>query len=160
MSKATHRFVLNGRETAVEAAHDRPLLAVLRDDLGLRCARFGCGAEQCGACMVLVDGRPAFSCARDIATLAGREITTVEGLATDPVFSALHDAFIELQAAQCGYCIAGILISARALLAGDPAPDRASVVAALEPHLCRCGAHNRILAAVERAAANLAGAPA
>lgn len=142
-------FRVNGRAVEVSADGDVPLLAVLRGELGLTGTRFGCGHERCGACMVLVDGVPAYACARPAWSVADRAVTTVEGLAArnDP----LIQAFLDEQAGQCGYCLSGILISARALLEREPEPDRAAVVAALDPHLCRCGAHNRIVRAVLRA---------
>jgi aerobic-type carbon monoxide dehydrogenase small subunit (CoxS/CutS family) len=130
-----------------------PLLSVLREQLQLRGTRFGCGTEQCGACMVLVDGEPVFSCAREIATVAGRSVTTIEGLATNGTLHPLQQAFLDEQAGQCGYCVAGILMSAAALLARNPHPDRAEIAAALDRHLCRCGAHNRIMKAIEKAGA-------
>jgi nicotinate dehydrogenase subunit A len=134
----------------------KPLLAVLRDDLALRGSRFGCGTEQCGACMVLIDGEPSYSCAREIATVAGRRVTTVEGLARNGVPHPLQRAFIDEQAGQCGYCLSGILMSAAALLARNAQPSRAEVAAALDPHLCRCGVHNRIIRAVQKAGAVMA----
>lgn len=143
-------FRVNGRPVETSADGDVPLLAVLRGELGLTGTRFGCGLELCGACMVLVDGHPVYSCTRSAWSVADRAVTTVEGLAArgDP----LIQAFLDEQAGQCGYCLSGILVSARALLDRDPHPDRAAVVAALDPHLCRCGAHNRIVRAVLRAA--------
>jgi aerobic-type carbon monoxide dehydrogenase small subunit (CoxS/CutS family) len=128
---------------------------VLRDDLGLRGSRFGCGTEQCGACMVLIDGEPAYSCAREVETVAGKRITTVEGLVPNGAPHALQQAFIDEQAGQCGYCLSGILVSAAALLARNTRPSRAEVAAALDRHLCRCGVHNRIIRAVQRAGAAL-----
>jgi aerobic-type carbon monoxide dehydrogenase small subunit (CoxS/CutS family) len=109
--------------------------------------------------MVLIDGKPEFSCAREVATVAGRHVTTVEGLATGGALSPLQQAFLDEQAGQCGYCLAGILISASALLAANPRPNRADIIAALDPHLCRCGMHNRVIRAVQRAAA-ISGASA
>lgn len=149
----TTAFEVNGR--AVEVADDpaTPLLDVLRNTLDLRGSRYGCGLEQCGACMVLLDGQPECSCAREVGTVAGRRVTTVEALAAHP----LCDAFLAEQAGQCGYCLSGILVSAKALLDRAPRPSRAEIVAALDRHLCRCGAHPRIIRAVERAAARLAG---
>jgi aerobic-type carbon monoxide dehydrogenase small subunit (CoxS/CutS family) len=135
----------------------KPLLAVLRDDLALRGTRFGCGTEQCGACMVLIDGEPSYSCAREIATVAGRRVTTVEGLARDGMHP-LQQAFIDEQAGQCGYCLSGILMSAAALLARNTQPSRAEVAAALDAHLCRCGVHNRVIRAVQKAGAIMTGA--
>jgi nicotinate dehydrogenase subunit A len=146
---AEREFVVNGDTVRITGDGTRPLLAVLREELGLRGSRFGCGSEQCGTCMVLIDGEPAYSCAREVGSLAGRKVTTVEGLALAP----LRQAFLDEQAGQCGYCLSGILISAAALLARDPQPSRAAIAAALDPHLCRCGAHNRIIRAVARAAA-------
>jgi nicotinate dehydrogenase subunit A len=148
---ATHDLSVNGTSVRVASEGTTPLLTVLRDELKLRGSRFGCGNEQCGACMVLIDGEPAFSCAREIASVAGRSITTVEGLAGDGRLHPLQQAFLEQQAGQCGYCLSGILISAAALLARKAAPSRAEIAAALDVHLCRCGIHNRVIRAVERA---------
>ncbi|MBS7543282.1 (2Fe-2S)-binding protein [Ancylobacter oerskovii] len=150
------RFTVNGRSVEVDAAGDVPLLAVLRGDLGLTGSRFGCGLEQCGACMVLVDGAPAYACSRPAWSVADRSVATIEDVGRDPVLAALKQAFLDEQAGQCGYCLSGIVMSARALLAREPSPDRAAVVAALDRHLCRCGVHNRIVRAVQRAAAHLA----
>lgn len=151
------RFELsvNGATQTVEADADTALLYVLRNALGLRGSRFGCGHEQCGACMVLVDGTPAYSCTLPVSAVAGRPVTTVEGLggANDP--HPLQEAILAEQAGQCGYCLSGILISAAALLERNLNPSLAEVASALEPHLCRCGAHNRIVRAVLRAAAAL-----
>src|SRR5262249_46280084 len=130
-------------------------LDVLRGELGLCGTRFGCGTEQCGACMVLIDGEPSFSCARSIESSAGKIVTTVEGLSSDDVLSPLQQAFLDEQAGQCGYCLSGILISATALLARNPRPSRGEIAAALDRHLCRCGAHNRIMRAVARAGATM-----
>ena len=150
-------FTLNGRAVTVDADPTKPLLSVLRNELGLRGTRFGCGLEQCGACMVLVDGEPTYACAREIATIAGKTITTVEGLARNGAPHPLFDAFLDEQAGQCGYCLSGILVSAAALLARNPQPSRAEVAAALDPHLCRCGVHNRIIRAVQKAGAAMTG---
>jgi aerobic-type carbon monoxide dehydrogenase small subunit (CoxS/CutS family) len=146
-------FVVNGRPVSVKADGTTPLLSVLRDELGLRGSKFGCGAEQCGACMVLIDGKPEHSCARDVATVAGKAITTVEGLAGNGTLHPLQQAFLDEQAGQCGYCLSGILISAAALLKQNANPSRADIIAALDPHLCRCGIHNRVIRAVQKAAA-------
>ncbi|CAN0339192.1 unnamed protein product, partial [Phaeothamnion confervicola] len=143
-------FVVNGRPVRVETEATTPLLAVLRDELGLRGTRFGCGTEQCGACMVLIDGEPAYACTRTVDTLAGKTITTVEGLA-DGALHPLQQAFLDEQAGQCGYCLSGILVSATALLKRNPSPSRDDIVAALDPHLCRCGIHNRVIRAVQKA---------
>ena len=148
---------VNGETRRVEATEGAPLLWVLRNDLGLRAARFGCGHEQCGACVVLVDGQPTYSCTRGVATLEGRTITTVEGLGAAEKPHPIQDAFLAEQAGQCGYCLSGMLMAAKALIDANPTPSRQQIVAALDPHLCRCGAHNRIIRAVERAAAILRG---
>ena len=154
------RLTVNGKSVAVETDGSKPLLAVLRDELALRGTRFGCGTEQCGACMVLIDGAPEFSCAREIATVEGRSITTIEGLSPNGALHPLQQAFLDEQAGQCGYCLSGILISAAALLARNPKPARADIIAALDPHLCRCGMHNRVIRAVERASVATSGAAA
>jgi nicotinate dehydrogenase subunit A len=146
-------LVVNGRTVHVDGDGTTPLLSVLREQLALRGSRFGCGTEQCGACMVLIDGEPSYSCAREVATVAGKAITTVEGLAGNGALHPLQQAFLDEQAGQCGYCLSGILISAAALLARNPRPSRGEIVAALDPHLCRCGMHNRVIRAVERAGA-------
>ena len=151
-------FILNGDEVRLDVDPTKPLLSVLRDDLALRGTRFGCGTEQCGACMVLIDGAPSYACAREIATVAGKTVTTVEGLLVDNELSPLQQAFIAEQAGQCGYCLSGILMSATALLEHNPRPTRAEVAAALDRHLCRCGVHNRIIRAVQKAGAQLAEA--
>jgi nicotinate dehydrogenase subunit A len=145
------QLIVNGEAVHVKSDGAKPLLSVLRDELGLRGTRFGCGTEQCGACMVLIDGEPAFSCARGLASLAGKAVTTVEGLTQNGAPHPLQQAFVEEQAGQCGYCLSGILISAAALLARNPRPSRGEIAAALDRHLCRCGAHNRIMRAVARA---------
>jgi aerobic-type carbon monoxide dehydrogenase small subunit (CoxS/CutS family) len=150
-------FTVNGRKVDVSVEGTTPLLAVLRNTLGLAGTRFGCGLEQCGACMVLVDGEPVYACTREVATIAGKAITTIEGLANGESLHPLQQAFLAEQAGQCGYCLSGILMSAKALLDRNPHPSRAEIAAALDRHLCRCGAHNRIIRAVERAAAG--GAP-
>jgi nicotinate dehydrogenase subunit A len=144
-------LIVNGRSVHVDTDGTKPLLSVLRDELALRGSRFGCGTEQCGACMVLIDGEPAYSCTRAIESVAGRTVTTVEGLWSDDTLRPLRQAFLDEQAGQCGYCLSGILVSAAALLARNPRPSRAEIASALDPHLCRCGAHNRILRAVARA---------
>ena len=143
-------FTVNGRSVRVEAEGGSPLLSVLRDELGLRGAKFGCGTEQCGSCMVLIDGEPAYSCTREIGTLTGKAVTTIEGLSRDGALSPLQQAFLDEQAGQCGYCLSGILIAATALLKKKPKPSRADIVEALDPHLCRCGIHNRVVRAVQR----------
>jgi len=145
---AGYDLVVNGKPVHVTSDGSKPLLDVLRGELGLRGTRFGCGTEQCGTCMVLIDGEPSFSCARAIESLAGRVVTTIEGLAPGDVLSPLQQAFLDEQAGQCGYCLSGILISATALLTRNRKPSRSEIAAALDRHLCRCGAHNRIMRAV------------
>jgi nicotinate dehydrogenase subunit A len=148
-------LTINGAPRPVAAAEDTPLLAVLRNELGLRSSRFGCGHEQCGACMVLLDGVPVYSCTLPVGSVGSRAVTTVEGLGNPRTPHPIQTAILDEQAGQCGYCLSGIQISAAALLARNPAPSRAEIVAALEPHLCRCGAHLRLIRAVERAAAQM-----
>jgi len=149
---------VNGKLHRVEADADTPLLYVLRGDLQLNAAKFGCGVAQCGACTVVVDGVATFSCVTPIGRLAGKEITTVEGLGSIDAPGSLQRAFIEEQAAQCGYCIAGMMMRAHALLLKNPHPSDAEIRSELEPNLCRCGTHMRILRAVQRAAQNSSGA--
>jgi len=134
-----------------------PLLNLLRDELGLSGAKLGCGEGECGACMVLVDGRPQTSCNLPLWAVQDHDITTLEGLGSAERPHALQEAFIAENAGQCGYCLSGILVSASALLQHTPRPTRADICAALDKHLCRCGAHERIIRAVQRAAQALAG---
>ena len=148
----TVRLQVNGVERAVEADPATPLLSVLRGELGLKAAHFGCGANQCGACHVLIDGQAVASCDTPLWAAAGKEIVTVEGLGTPERPHPLQRAFIAEQAMQCGYCVSGVLISAAALLKRNPDPSEAQVRAALDRNLCRCGAHNRMVRAVLRAA--------
>ena len=143
---------VNGKRHRVEAPGDTPLLYVLRNDLQLNGAKFGCGLGQCGACTVMVDGQAIFSCITPINALEGRAIRTVEGLGTAEKPGPMQRAFIEEQAAQCGYCIAGMMMRAQALLQRNSKPTDEQIRAELEPHLCRCGTHMRILRAVRRAA--------
>jgi Aerobic-type carbon monoxide dehydrogenase, small subunit CoxS/CutS homologs len=149
---------VNGKRCRIAAAGDTPLLYVLRNDLGLKSPRFGCGTEQCGACVVLVEGKPAYSCTTPVDAVQGKRITTVEGLGAKAAHP-LQEAFIAEQAAQCGYCLSGILMRAVALLEANREPTEAQVRAALDPHLCRCGSHNRIVRAVLRAAAAMRQRP-
>ena len=149
------RFTLlvNGREQPVTAKDDASLLDVLRNTLKLKGTRFGCGDEQCGACFVLVDGRAVASCTTPLWSVVGKAVTTVEGLGSPDSPHPLQRAFIDEQAAQCGYCTSGMLMSAAALLSRTPRPSEAEVKAALDGNLCRCGSHNRIVRAVLRASA-------
>jgi nicotinate dehydrogenase subunit A len=146
------RLHVNGREHTVAAAPDAPLLTVLRNDLGLNGPKYGCGLGECGACMVLVDGVAARSCAIPAGGAAGRTITTLEGLAADGTLHPVQQAFVDAQAAQCGYCLNGMIVATVALLARNPAPSDAQIRAALSHNLCRCGTHLEIIDAVRRAA--------
>ena len=148
-------LTVNGAMRRVEVADTTSLLEVLRNHLGLMGTRYGCGLEQCGCCMVLVDGEPVYSCTREIGTVVDRSVLTVEGLGTPARPHPLQRAFLDEQAGQCGYCLSGILMSAKALIDRNAEPSRAEIVAALDRHLCRCGAHQRILHAVEQAVAEL-----
>ena len=148
-------LIVNGRAVSVTADGDTPLLDILRNHLGLFGTKFGCGQEQCGCCMVLVDGHPEKSCGKPLSTVAGKAIITVEGLGTPDRPHPLQRAFLDEQAGQCGYCLSGILISAKALLDRNPLPSRAQIAEALDDNICRCGSHTRILRAVERAAARM-----
>jgi nicotinate dehydrogenase subunit A len=143
---------VNGKMHSVAAEPDTPLLYVLRNDLGLNGAKFGCGLGQCGACTVLVDGGAVRSCITPVGTLANAEVTTLEGLGTLEHPHPLQQAFITEQAAQCGYCIPGMIMFAKALLDRNARPSEAEVRMALADNLCRCGAHNRIIRAVLKAA--------
>jgi len=143
---------VNGREHQVDAEADTPLLYVLREDIKLNAAKFGCGLGQCGACTVIVDGKAVLSCVTPMILLEGKQVTTLEGLGTVSEPAPIQRAFIEEQAAQCGYCIAGIMMRAQALLQRNSRPTDEQIRSELEPHLCRCGTHMRILRAVRRAA--------
>jgi aerobic-type carbon monoxide dehydrogenase small subunit (CoxS/CutS family) len=145
-------LTVNGRNHNVEADPATPLLYVLRDELKLNGAKFGCGLGQCGACTVMVGGAAVFSCLVPISVIAGRPVKTVEALGTPDAPGTLQRAFIEEQAAQCGYCIAGMIMRAQALLAKNPAPTELEIRRHLSPNLCRCGTHMRIIRAVQRAA--------
>lgn len=148
------RFTLNGLAQSIELDPSTPLIYVLRNELLLHGAKLGCGLEQCGACVVLLDGQPIYACTTTLADVAGGKLETVEGLAdAEGRLHPLQRAFIELNAMQCGYCSAGMLMRLKALLDAQPNPSREAVCAALDGHLCRCGAHPRILHAVERAIA-------
>lgn len=160
LDKQAIELTINGKPMSVETDATKPLLYVLRDELALRGSRFGCGLEQCGACMVLIDGAAEYSCSREIGSLAGKTITTVEGLSNNGALSPLQKAFLDEQAGQCGYCLSGILISASALLAKNPKPTRTEIVEALDRNLCRCGMHNRVIRAIQRAGEVMAGARA
>jgi nicotinate dehydrogenase subunit A len=146
-------FSVNGKAVSVSLDNEEsPLLDVLRNSLGLKGTRFGCGLEQCGCCMVLINGAPEKCCTKPVWSVAGKEIVTVEGLGDAARPHPLQQAFLDEQAGQCGYCLAGILVSAKALLDKNPKPSRAEIAQALDGNICRCGSHNRILRAVEKAA--------
>ncbi|MGB3899586.1 MAG: (2Fe-2S)-binding protein [Mesorhizobium sp.] len=148
---------VNGQDHSVEADPDSMLLYALRDDLGLHGPKFGCGLSQCGACTVIVDGTATRSCVTPLSSLdKGSKITTLEGLGTPEKPHPLQQAFIDEQALQCGYCINGMIMTAKAFLDGNPHPSRDDIKEALNDNLCRCGTHMRIVRAVERAAASLA----
>ena len=148
---------VNGQDKQVDADPATPLLYVLRNDLQLNGAKFGCGLGQCGACTVMVDGEAVFSCITPISTLGGRKVKTVEGLGTAASPGPMQKAFMEKQAAQCGYCIPGMMMRAQALLERRPGASEDEIRKTLSPNLCRCGTHMRILRAVGRAAELMRG---
>ena len=155
------QFTVNGKPVNVALDNDEtPLLNVLRNNLGLMGTRFGCGLEQCGCCTVLIDGKPEKCCAKPIYAVAGKSVVTIEGLGTPSSPHPLQQAFLDEQAGQCGYCLSGIIVTAKALLDDNPKPTRAEIAQALDDNICRCGSHNRILRAVEKAAAIMRGARA
>jgi nicotinate dehydrogenase subunit A len=149
-------LLINGVEQNVGTDPDTPLLYALRNELGLVGSRFGCGSGQCGACFVIIDGTAVASCDTPVWAAEGKPVTTIEGYPQHRELAALIDAFVAEQAAQCAYCVSGILISAAALLAREPAPSEAQVHEALDKNLCRCGAQDRMIRAVFRASAALA----
>ncbi len=151
MSTPIH-FTLNGRPVTVDSEGSRTLLWALRGDLDLTGTKFGCGEGHCGACTVVVDGNALRSCETQLSDVAGRSVTTIEGLERDGVLHPLQQAFIDHGALQCGYCTPGMLMNAYALLQRQPRPTREAILAAMEQSLCRCGAHTRIIAAIEDAA--------
>ena len=153
----TIRFRLNGATTEIEADPDTPLLTALRNELSLTGAHFGCGAGECGACIVLVDDRALTSCDMPLWSVADKDVTTIEGLGTPQQPHPLQRAFIAEQALQCGYCLSGIMMSAAALLKQNANPTDAEIKAALDRNLCRCGSHNRMVRAILRAAKEMRG---
>jgi len=153
----TTHINVNGSRHAVAAEPETPLLYVLRNDLNLKGARYGCGIAQCGTCTVIVDGKAVQSCDLPVSAVAGKSVSTVEVLGGDGALHPLQRAFVLEQAAQCGYCASGILMSAKALLDANPDPSDAEIRAALERNLCRCGTHGRILRAIRRAAKEMRG---
>ena len=148
----TLRLCVNGKEHELDVDPTTPLAFVLRNDLGLKGTKIGCGLEQCGACAVLVDGKVQLSCVTEAAAFEGRDIVTIEGISARPTGARVQDAFVAETAAQCGYCTAGLVVAATALLETEPRPDRKTTFEALDGHICRCGSHPRVLAAVARAA--------
>jgi aerobic-type carbon monoxide dehydrogenase small subunit (CoxS/CutS family) len=150
---ATIRLSVNGKARSVDTEPDRPLLEVLREDLGLTGTKYGCGEGQCGACTVLLDGKPAFSCVTTARAVEGRKIVTIEGLAESGPLHPVQQAFLEEGAVQCGYCTPGMVLQTVALLENHPKPTDAQIVDALNGNLCRCSDYHRIMAAVRRAAA-------
>jgi aerobic-type carbon monoxide dehydrogenase small subunit (CoxS/CutS family) len=154
MARITELSV-NGSRHCIDADVDRSLLSVLRDDLDLTGAKYACGEAQCGACIVLVDGQRTPACVTRVGSAAGKEVTTIEGLEKGGRLHPLQEAFLEVGAMQCGYCIPGMILSSLALLRENPDPDEAEIARALEGNVCRCGTYPRIVAAVRRAAETL-----
>ena len=152
----TVAFRLNGQSVSVPSDSGKTLLDLLRNTLQLKATRMGCGQGQCGACRVMLDGHAVAACETPLWAIEGKTVTTVEGLGNRSAPHALQTAFIEEQAMQCGFCTSGILMSAAALLQRQPQPSRADIVQAIDGHLCRCGAHNRVVRAIEKAAVRLA----
>jgi nicotinate dehydrogenase subunit A len=148
----TSTITVNGRAHRVEAAGDTPLLYVLRNDLELNGAKYGCGFAQCGACTVVIDGKAVRSCVTPLSAVTGKAVTTIEGLGTPATPHPLQKAFVEEQAAQCGYCANGMIMTAKTLLDKNPRPTEAQIRKALAANYCRCGTHNRIVRAIQRAA--------
>ena len=144
-------LTVNDKTHEIDADPGTPLLYVLRDELRLNAAKYGCGLGQCGSCTVMVDGEAVLSCVTPVMALAGRKVTTLEGLGTIDAPAPIQAAFIELQAAQCGYCIPGMMMTAQALLQKNPEPSEDEIRDALKTNLCRCGTHMRIIAAIKRA---------
>lgn len=152
------QLTVNGVRHSLDIDPATPLLYALRDDLGLHGAKFGCGLGQCGACTVIVDGKPTFSCVMPVAAVGARPVRTIEGLGSAEKPGRLQQAFIDHQAVQCGYCIAGMVMRAQALLEQNDRPTEEEIRAHMEPNLCRCGTHMRIIAAIRSASAGQQGA--
>lgn len=148
----TLKLTINGIDHEVSAETDTPLVYVLRDELKLKGTKLGCGLEQCGACAVLVDGRPVMSCVTPVSAFEGKSVITIEGIEDSETGRRVQAAFVSASAAQCGYCTAGLVVATTALLEGNPSPSRDQISEALTPHLCRCGSHPRVFRAVEKAA--------
>ena len=156
MTESTYKLAVNGRARSVTVDPETPLLYVLRDDLALDGPKFGCGLGQCGACTVHLDGSPVRSCRIPVSAVGSAKVTTIEGLGTEAKPAALQRAFIAEQAAQCGYCIPGMVMSAAALLHEKPHPTEAEIHSAMNGNLCRCGTHLRIVRAIQRVAGGVA----
>jgi aerobic-type carbon monoxide dehydrogenase small subunit (CoxS/CutS family) len=157
MPSATFRFTVNGKAQTVQTDSERPLLEVLREELGLTGTKYGCGEGQCRACTVLLDGDPVTSCLTPVRDAAGKKIVTIEGLAAGGRLHAVQRAFVDEGAMQCGYCVPGMVLRAVALLARNPRPSEAAIAEGLNGNLCRCCGYPRIVAAVRRASAGAAG---
>jgi len=153
----TIRFVLNGKSVSLTVDGERMLLWVLRTDLGLTGTKFGCGQNLCGACTVIVDGEAVRSCQYPVKDVAGKKVLTIEGLAREGRLHPLQEAFVKHEALQCGYCTSGMILTAYGLLLKNPRPSREEILRALEDNLCRCGAHQRIVQAVQTASAGMTG---
>ena len=143
---------VNGTERSIDADPERTLLSVLREDLDLIGTKYGCGEGQCGACTVLIDGKSSRSCSTPVASAAGKEITTIEGLEQQGKLHPLQEAFLEADAMQCGYCTPGMIMSAAALLLRNPAPTEQEIIRFMQGNICRCGTYSRIVAAIQKAA--------
>lgn len=151
------RFTVNGHSHALDTSADRPLLAVLRTDLGMTGTKYGCGQGLCGSCTVLVDGKARRSCSLTLATVEGKDVTTIEGLAAGGVLHPLQRAFAQEGGLQCGFCTPGMIMNAAALLLDKPSPSRDEIIQRMEGNLCRCGTHVRIVRAIEKAATAVEG---
>ena len=145
-------LTVNGQTHTLAVEPETPLIYILRNDLGLKSPKFGCGLEQCGACKVIIDGEAVPSCRLPVAQVQGRQVVTLEGLGTLEALHPVQQAFLDEQAAQCGFCTAGMIVAAAALLDQNPQPDETDIRQALAVHLCRCGTYHRILRAIQRAA--------
>ncbi len=150
-------FTLNGKPTRLTVDGERPLLWVLRDDIGLTGTKYGCGEGHCGTCTVLIDDEPVRSCATAVADVQGRKVTTIEGLAQGDRLHPVQQAFVQHAAFQCGYCTPGMVLGAYALLMKNPAPTADQIIRGMENHLCRCGAHVRVVQAIQTAATSMKG---
>jgi aerobic-type carbon monoxide dehydrogenase small subunit (CoxS/CutS family) len=156
MARVTE-LTVNGDRQRIDADAERSLLSVLRDDLDLTGAKYGCGEARCGACVVLIDGQPVPACVTPVGSVTGVEIATIEGLERDGRLHPVQEAFLQVAAMQCGYCITGMIMAGVALLRDHPDPSEAEIARALDGHLCRCGVYPRIVAAIRRAAERLKG---